>query len=139
MYDTIPEVLIPTEEIVDGEKTKTSKLFPGYVIIKMVMNPETWYVVRNTRGVTGFVGPASKPVPLSDEDMQRMGVGSVRMSEVKIKVGDEVNIMSGPMEGFTGKVTGVDPERGKVNISVSMFGRETPAELDLSQVEAVEL
>lgn len=139
MYDTIPEVLIPTEEIVDGEKTRTSKLFPGYVIIKMVMNPETWYVVRNTRGVTGFVGPASKPVPLSDEDMQRMGVGSVRMSEVKIKIGDEVNIMSGPMEGFTGKVTGIDPERGKVNIAVSMFGRETPAELDLAQVEAVEL
>ena len=139
MYDVIPEVLIPTEEIVDGEKTKTSKLFPGYVLVKMIMNPETWFVVRNTRGVTGFVGPASKPVPLSDEDMQRMGVSSSRISEVKIKLGDEVNIMSGPMEGFTGKVTGIDPERGKVNIAVSMFGRETPAELDLAQVEKIEL
>lgn len=139
MFDVIPEVLIPTEEIVDGDKTRTSKLFPGYVLVKMIMNAETWYVVRNTRGVTGFVGPASKPVPLSDEDIQRMGIGSSRMSDVKVKIGDEVNIMSGPMEGFTGKVKGIDSERGKVQISVSMFGRETPAELDLAQVKAIEI
>ena len=143
MYDLISEVLIPTEDVVekkgDVEKVRKAKLFPGYVVIKMVMNAETWYVVRNTRGVTGFVGPASKPVPLSDEDMERMGVGIVRHSDVKFNIGDEVNIISGPMEGFTGKVTGIDTDRHKVHVSISMFNRLTPAELDISQVKAVEL
>lgn len=142
MYDSICEVLIPTEDIVEKkgetEKIRKSKLFPGYVVIKMVMNAETWYVVRNTRGVTGFVGPASKPVPLSDEDMERMGIGSVRPVEVEFKVGDEVNIISGPMEGFLGQVTGIDAERHKIHVLVSMFNRKTPAELDISQVKAVE-
>lgn len=142
MHDLICDVLIPTEDIVekkgDVEKIRKSKLFPGYVVIKMVMNAETWYVVRNTRGVTGFVGPASKPVPLSDEDMERMGIGSVRPMDVKFKVGDEVNIISGPMEGFLGQVTAIDLARHKIHVSVSMFNRKTPAELDISQVEAVE-
>jgi len=142
MGDLISEVLIPTEDIVekngDVEKVKKSKLFPGYVILKMIMNAETWYVVRNTRGVTGFVGPASKPVPLTAEEMERMGVAVTRKADVKFKVGDEVNVIAGPMEGFSGKVTAIDTDRHKVHVSVSMFNRSTPAELDLSQVEAVE-
>jgi transcriptional antiterminator NusG len=142
MYDLISEVLIPTEDVVekkgDTEKIRKSKLFPGYVVIKMVMNSDSWYVVRNTRGVTGFVGPASEPVPLTEDDMARMGIGAVRASEVKFNVGDEVNVISGPMEGFTGKVTGIDADKHKVHVLVSMFNRNTPAELDLSQVKAVE-
>ena len=104
----------------------------------MIMNDESWYVVRNTRGVTGFVGPASKPVALSDEEVERMGVGSVKPAELKVKMGDEVSVKSGPMEGFTGKVISVDPEKHRVSVAVDMFGRETPAEFDASQVEKIE-
>lgn len=143
MHELISEVLIPTEEVVekkgDVEKVRSVKLFPGYVVIRMKMNAKTWYVVRNTRGVTGFVGPASKPVPLSDDDVEGMGIGSVRAKDVEFNVGDEVNIISGPMEGFKGKVTDIDLNHHKVHVMVSMFNRSTPAELDLSQVKAVEI
>lgn len=142
MHDLIPEVLIPTEEVLEKkgnvEKIKTVKLFPSYVVIRMKMNAETWFIVRSTRGVTGFVGPASKPVPLSEEDMARMGIGVVKESGISFKNGDMINVTSGPMEGFTGKITGVDSAHHKVHVSVSMFNRATPAELDISQVKLIE-
>ena len=101
----------------------------------MVMNDESWFVVRNTRGVTGFVGPGSKPVPLSDEEVERMGVETIRMAEIDYKVGDFVTIKSGSMEGFSGKIIEIDNARRKVQVAVSMFGRETPVEIDYIQVE----
>ena len=111
MQDLILDVKVPTEEVVEenGDKKKVvqHKIFPGYVIIKMIMTDESWYIVRNTRGVTGFVGPGSKPVPLSDEEVERMGVEVIRMKDIDFTVGDLVSIKSGPMEGFSGKVTSI--------------------------------
>ena len=98
----------------------------------------SWYIVRNTRGVTGFVGPGSKPVPLSDEEVERMGVEVIRMKDIDFTVGDLVSIKSGPMEGFSGKVTSINNETRKINVAVSMFGRETPVEIDYTQVEHME-
>ncbi|MDO5396963.1 MAG: transcription termination/antitermination protein NusG [bacterium] len=161
MYELIPDVMIPMREVVEAggsadglsdndggsedfgtskkaKEPKKVKLFPGYVFIKMVMNAETWYVVRNTRGVTGFVGPASKPSPLSNEDLERMGLVTELVEEVPFSVGDEVNIIAGQMEGFSGKVISIDTKRHKVQVSVYMFNRSTPAELDISQVKAAE-
>lgn len=139
IQDLIPEVMVPTEDVVekkgDVEKITKRKIFPGYVVIKMVMNDESWFVVRNTRGVTGFVGPGSKPVPLSDEEVERMGVETIRMAEIDYKVGDFVTIKSGSMEGFSGKIIEIDNARRKVQVAVSMFGRETPVEIDYTQVE----
>ena len=142
MQELITDVRVPTEDVIekkdDVEKVVKRKIFPGYVVVKMIMTDESWYIVRNTRGVTGFVGPGSKPVPLSEEEVERMGIEKITMAEVKFKAGDIVNIKSGAMEGFRGKVISVDNERRKVNVTVSMFGRETPAEVDCSQVEATD-
>jgi transcriptional antiterminator NusG len=104
-------------------------------MIKMVMNDDTWYVVRNTRGCTGFVGPASKPVPLTPEEVEKMGVEKQAALTVDFNVGDTVQITSGPLEGFMGKVEEINTESFKVKLSVNMFGRETPAEVDVTQVE----
>ena len=135
----IQAVEVPMEDVIeekDGEqKVVKRKVFPGYVVIKMIMNDESWYVVRNTRGVTGFVGPGSKPVPLSDEEVEKMGVEKVRMADVDLYVGDSVNVKSGPLEGFSGKIEKVDKENRKVTVKVSMFGRETPIEVEFNQVE----
>lgn len=112
------------------------KLFPGYVLVKMVMTDETWYVVRNTRGCTGFVGPEhNKPVPLSAEEVAALGVEKHTELKVDFKIGDYVQITAGPMEGFMGKVEEIDLAGSKVKLLVNMFGRETPAELELGQVE----
>lgn len=139
--DLITDVRVPTEDVIekkgDAEKVVKRKIFPGYVIIKMIMTDESWFIVRNTRGVTGFVGPGSKPVPLSDEEVERMGVETIRMAAIDFTVGDEVSIKSGPMEGFSGKITNIDETTRKVNVSVSMFGRETPVEIDYTQVERI--
>ena len=141
IQDMIPDVRVPTEDVVekkgDTEKIVQRKIFPGYVVVKMVMNDESWFIVRNTRGVTGFVGPGSKPVPLSSEEVERMGVEKIRLAEIKFSVGDLVEIKSGPMEGFSGKITNIDNDTRKVNVAVSMFGRETPVEIDYTQVENV--
>ena len=140
--DLITDVRVPTEDVVEKkgatEKVVKRKVFPGYVIIKMIMTDESWFVVRNTRGVTGFVGPGSKPVPLSDAEVERMGVETIRMAAIDFTVGDEVSIKSGPMEGFSGKITNIDEATRKVNVSVSMFGRETPVEIDYTQVERLD-
>ncbi len=139
----IQAVEVPMEDVIeekDGEqKVVKRKVFPGYVVIKMIMNDESWYVVRNTRGVTGFVGPGSKPVPLSDEEVERMGVEQTRMQDLDLAEGDMVNVKSGPLEGFAGKVSSIDKETRKIMVEVSMFGRQTKIEVEASQIEKVEL
>ncbi|RPF47489.1 transcription antitermination protein nusG [Hydrogenoanaerobacterium saccharovorans] len=138
LQDLIPEVRVPTEtvtEIKDNKKREVErKIFPGYVLVKMVLTDDSWYVVRNTRGVTGFVGPASKPVPLTDEEVEALGV-EVKQIEVNYAVGNIVAIVDGPLEGFTGVVEELDLDKNKVKVVVSMFGRETPVELELDQAQ----
>lgn len=141
LQDLILEVKVPTETVTeikdDKEKQVERKLYPGYVFVKMVYTDETWYVVRNIRGCTGFVGPSSKPVPLTDEEVYRMGVES-RVISISYKVGDTVRIIDGPLEDFVGTVEELDADNNYVRVVVSMFGRETPVELELNQAEAVE-
>ena len=138
MHDVIAEVSIPMEtvtEITDnGPKTVERKVFPGYVLVKMVMTDETWHLVRNIRGVTGFVGSANKAIPLTDEEIAALGVEK-REVMVSYNVGDNVKITDGALESFIGTVEEIDTERSKVRVVVSMFGRETPVELELDQVE----
>ena len=138
MHDLIAEVSIPMEtvtEITDnGPKTVERKVFPGYVLVKMVMTDETRHLVRNIRGVTGFVGAANKAIPLTDEEIAALGVEK-REVVVSYAVGDSVKITDGALESFIGTVEELDMERGKVRVVVSMFGRETPVELELDQVE----
>ncbi len=142
LQDMIQDVKVPTEivaEIKDDGSTKEveRKLFPGYVFVKMVYTDETWYVVRNIRGCTGFVGPSSKPVPLTEAEVYRMGV-ETRVVEVSYNVGDQVRIIDGPLEDFVGIVDELDVDKNYVRVTISMFGRETPVELELNQAEAIE-
>jgi transcriptional antiterminator NusG len=137
MQDVILDVVVPMEEqieIKDGKKKATlKKVFPGYVLVKMIMNDDSWYVVRNTRGVTGFVGPGSKPVPLSDDEVRMMGVEQFE-TVVDYEVGDSVRVIDGPLENFIGTVEEISLDKKKVRVMVSMFGRETPVELDFVQI-----
>ena len=141
MHDVIAEVSIPMEtvtEITDnGPKTVERKVFPGYVLVKMVMTDETWHLVRNVRGVTGFVGSGNKAIPLTDEEIAALGVEK-REIVVGYQVGDNVKITDGALESFLGTVEEIDLDRSKVRVVVSMFGRETPVELELDQVELVQ-
>ena len=141
LHDLICEIRVPTETVTEIKDNKTReverKIFPGYVLVKMVLTDESWYVVRNIRGCTGFVGPSSKPVPLTDEEVERLGVEKKQV-EVKYAVGDTVNIIDGPLDGFIGTVEEVEPEKNRVRVIVSMFGRETPVELELDQAELAE-
>lgn len=141
MHDLIHEIKVPTEtvvEIKDNKKKEVErKIFPGYVMIKMIVTDDSWYVVRNVHGCTGFVGPASKPVPLTDEEVLRLGVETKKV-EVSYKVGDNIKIVDGPLTGFTGIVDEIDLTNNQVKITISMFGRETPVELELDQVEPEE-
>ncbi|MDD6160091.1 MAG: transcription termination/antitermination protein NusG [Oscillospiraceae bacterium] len=138
MHDLIVETSIPMEtvtEITDnGPKTVERKVMPGYVLIKMILTDETWHLVREIRGVTGFVGDGTKAIPLSDDEISALGVEK-REILVSYDVGDSVKITDGALESFIGTVEELDKERGKVRVVVSMFGRETPVELDLDQVE----
>lgn len=142
LENLIMDVKVPMEDVVekrgDKEKVVPRKIFPGYVVIKMVMTDESWYVVRNTRGVTGFVGPGSKPVPLTDAEVEMMGVDHVRQKEIEFKVGDLVEIKSGPMEGFSGNIERIDNETGTLWVTVSMFGRETSVEINYTNVAAMD-
>ena len=135
-HDFIFDVSVPTETVVEVTDNKTReverKIFPGYVLVKMILTDESWYVVRNTRGVTGFVGPASKPVPLSEEEVAKLGIGS-KTVELKYAVGDIVSIVGGPLEGFDGKVESIDVPHNTGRDIFSMFGRDTPVELELEQ------
>ena len=138
MHELIHEISIPLEtvtEITDnGPKDVERKVFPGYVLVKMVMNDETWHVVRNIRGVTGFLGEGNKAIPLSEADVAALGVEK-REIVVSYELGDTVRITDGALESFLGTVDEIDLDSGKVRVVVSMFGRETPVELELDQVE----
>ena len=142
LQDLIREISIPLEtvtEITDnGPKDVTRKVFPGYVLVKMVLNDETWHIVRNIRGVTGFLGEGNKAIPLSEEDVLALGVEK-REIVVSYQVGETVRITDGALESFLGVVDEIDLERNKVRVVVSMFGRETPVELELNQVEPANL
>lgn len=138
MQDLILDVQIPMEEVIevkdDKKRAVMKKMFPGYVLIKMVMTDESWYVVRNTRGCTGFVGPGSKPVPLTEEEVASMGVETPQYN-IDYEVGDSVKVTDGPLESFIGVVEEINMEKKKIRVCVSMFGRETPVELEFNQVE----
>ena len=139
IQDYIQEVSVPTEEVVeikDGKKKIVQrKLYPGYVLVKMILTDDIWYIVRNTRGVTGFVGPSSThPVPLTDEELMIMGIESDWEPIVDYGAGDSVKVISGPLDGFVGVVQEINMEKKKVTVLVSMFGRETPVELELTQI-----
>ena len=140
MGDLIHTVNIPMEtvtEITDaGTKTVDRKVFPGYVLVKMILTDETWHLVRNVRGVTGFVGSGSKPIPLTEEEIAGLGVEK-REVMVGYEIGDSVKITDGALESFLGTVEEIDLDRNKVRVIVSMFGRETPVELDLDQIESL--
>ena len=140
MQNLIQEVVVPTEEVVEirnGKRvTSQHKTFPGYVLVRMIITNESWYVVRNTRGVTGFVGPESKPIPLTAEELDRMLNCAPNKLEFRIAVGEEVRILSGPLENFTAVVEEIDAMRQKLRVKVKMFlGREMQIEVDLDQVE----
>ena len=142
MQDKIFEVLVPTEEAIevkDGKRrTVQRKVFPGYVLVEMIMTDDSWYVVRNTPGVTGFVGAGNKPTPLLPSEVEQirrqMGVDEPRPL-IRFEVGESVKVADGPFEGFIGQVESIDHQKGKLRVLVSMFGRETPVELDFTQVE----
>lgn len=139
LHDKILEVKFPTEdvtEIKDGKRRHIQrKIFPGYVMVKMIMTDEAWYIVRNTRGVTGFVGPGSRPIPLSDPEIEA-SINRTAVS-IDIAVGEDVRVLSGPLEDQVGKVTDIDTIRQKISVVVSMFGRDVPVELDYDQVQRV--
>lgn len=134
------EIIVPMEEqieIKDGKrKTNLKKVFPGYVLIKMIVTEETWYIVRNTRGVTGFVGSGSDPIPLTDEEIRNMGFDETPI-DVDYDVNDSVKVINGPLIDFIGVVQEINKEKHKVKVLISMFGRETPVELEFSQVQKV--
>ena len=141
MEDKILRIEIPLETVTEVTESGSSKeverkVFPGYVLIKMVMTDDTWHLVRNVRGVTGFVGTANKPIPLTEEEVLAMGMEKHEIV-VGYNVGDHVRIVDGPLASFTGVVEDIEPEKNQVSVMVSMFGRETPVELELDQVEVL--
>lgn len=143
MRDKIFQVLVPTEEELefkDGKrKTVMRRVYPGYVFVEMILTDDSWYVVRNTRGVTGFVSPGSKPVPLPEDEVKRikqiMGMEAPTRVKLHLEVGQSIRVIHGPFQDFHGVVDEVTPDREKVRVLISIFGRETPVELDFSQVE----
>ena len=140
MQDLIHEIIIPMEKVTEitdnGPKEVERKVFPGYVLVKMVMNDETWHVIRNIRGVTGFLGEGNKAIPLSEEDVAKLGVEKREVVDSYAER-DTVRITDGALETFLGTVEEIDLDRSKVRVVVSMFGRETPVELELDQVEVL--
>ena len=138
MQHLVQEVVVPMEEQIeikdDKRKTTLRKVFPGYVLIKMILTEESWHIVRNVRGVTGFVGAGGKPVPLTDDEIRAMGFEKLPIN-IDYEVGDTVKIVAGPLESFVGVVEEINTEKEKVRVLVSMFGRETPVELEFSQIQ----
>ena len=134
------DIVVPMEEqieIKEGQrKTNLKKVFPGYVLIKMIVTEQTWYIVRNTRGVTGFVGSGTDPIPVTESEIRKMGF-DIQSINVDYEINDQVRIINGPFTDFTGTVTEINKDKHKVKVLVSMFGRETPVELDFSEVEKV--
>ena len=140
LEDYFFDIVVPMEEqieIKDGKrKANLKKVFPGYVLVKMIVTEESWYIVRNTRGVTGFVGSGTDPIPLTNEEIRNMGFETTNIN-VDYEVNDSVKVVNGPLSGFIGTVQEINKEKNKVKVMVSMFGRETPVELEFSQVEKV--
>ena len=140
LEDYFFDIIVPMEEqieIKEGKrKTNLRKVFPSYVLVKMIVTEKTWYIVRNTRGVTGFVGSGTDPIPLTEEEIRKMGF-EVKEVNVDYSVNDSVKILDGALRDFVGTVTEINKEKHKVNVLVSMFGRETPVELEFSQVEKI--
>ncbi len=142
MTDKIFRILVPMEdevEIKDGKrKVSKRKVFPGYVLVEMVMTDDSWYVVRNTPGVTGFVGSGTKPIPLHQTEikhiMKQMGLDEPR-TKIDFELGQSVKVIAGPFENFIGIISEIYPDKGKLKVMVSMFGRETPVELEFAQVQ----
>lgn len=138
LEDEILEVRVPMQEVVElkngVQKASQKKMFPGYVLIHMIMNDDTWYVVRNTRGVTGFVGPGSKPVPLTDEEMAPLGIHKENIV-VDYAVGDMVTVIAGAWEGTVGNVQTINVQKQSLTINVELFGRETPVEISFAEVK----
>ena len=140
LEDQILDVQVPVQEVIEvkygKKKTVQKKLFPGYVLLHMIMNYETWYVVRNTRGVTGFVGPGSKPVPLTDEEMVNLGItGGEEKVELDLEVGDAVVVTGGAWKDTTGLIQSINDTKQMVTINVELFGRETPVEISFAEVK----
>jgi len=140
LQELIQEIQVPTETVVEVKDNKKReverKIYPGYVMVKMIMTDDSWYVVRNIRGVTGFVGPGSRPVPLSDAEVAGLGVESKEIV-VNFQVGDSVKVADGYLEGFIGTVESLEPENDIVRVSVSMMGKDVLVELGLGQVEVL--
>jgi transcriptional antiterminator NusG len=138
MQDLVLSVVVPTEDVIElkngQRKIKTRKMFPGYVLVKMIVTNESWYLVRNTQGVTGFVGHGSEPVPLTVDEVRRMGIEKI-IVEMDIKVGDSVKVINGPFEGFMGSVSSYDEEKQTMRVLISMFGRDTLVELEYAQID----
>lgn len=141
MQDLVLDVVVPTEDIVElkngQRKIKTKKMFPGYVLVKMIVTNESWYIVRNTQGVTGFVGHGSDPVPLTLDEVRRMGIEKIYI-DLDISIGDTIKVINGPFENFMGVVEEVNMEKQTLRARVSMFGRDTPVELDFAQVDKLD-
>jgi transcription termination/antitermination factor NusG len=140
MQDLVLSIIVPTEdhvEIKNGQrKVKTRKMFPGYVLVKMIVTNESWYLVRNTQGVTGFVGHGSEPIPLTNEEVRRMGIEKVYI-QLDIEPGDSVKVINGPFESFMGVVEEVNMDKQTLKVKISMFGRDTPVELEFGQVDKI--
>lgn len=140
MQDLVLDIVVPTEdhvEIKNGQrKVKTRKMFPGYVLVKMIVTNESWYLVRNTQGVTGFVGHGSEPIPLTAEEVKRMGIEKVYF-DLDIEPGDSVKVINGPFESFMGVVEEVNMDKQTLKVKISMFGRDTPVELEFGQVDKI--
>ncbi|MBO4816199.1 MAG: transcription termination/antitermination protein NusG [Clostridia bacterium] len=140
LEDFFFDIVVPMEEqieIKDGKrKTNLKKVFPGYVLVKMIVTEESWYIVRNTRGVTGFVGSGTDPIPLTNEEIRNMGFEAAVIN-VDYSVDDTVRVVNGPLASFIGTVQEINKEKSKVKVLVSMFGRETPVELEFSQIEKI--
>lgn len=137
MQNLILSIAVPTEDVIEVKngqrKVKTKKMFPGYVIVKMIMTDESWFLVRNTQGVTGFVGHGSKPIPLKKEEVKRMGIEKVTVA-LDVEVGDNVKVIDGPFASFMGSIEEINVDKEILRVLISMFGRETPVELEFSQV-----
>jgi len=141
LQDQILEVAVPMQDMVEvkngAKKQVSKKMFPGYVLVHMIMNDDTWYVVRNTRGVTGFVGPGSKPVPLTEEEMRPLGIRGPEMV-IDFEVGDSVSVTSGAWQDTIGVIKSINQGKQTVTINVDMFGRETPVELNFTEIKKIE-
>lgn len=137
LQDEIVDIVIPVEVHEEGDKIIETKLMPGYVLVKMLMNDANWHVVRNITGVTGFVGPGSKPVPLTEEEVARMGIEVTATVTLDYEIGDPVKIIDGPLANFTGVVQAISEDKKNVTVLASMFGRNTPVDLKSNQIERI--